>query len=57
MLKKSKFFAYKFIEIKNWLKSIGVGGVINESAHSGSRALKLAESHEEISGIVLDYDF
>ena len=50
---KAWFFAcwYKFIEIKSWLKNIGIGVVINGCAHSGCRNLKLAVSHKEINGI------
>ena len=41
---KAWFFAwcYKFIEIKSWLKNIGMGAVINGCPHSGCRNLKLA---------------
>ena len=50
---KAWFFArwYKFIEIKSWLKNIGMGVVINGWAHSDYRNLKLAVSHKEINGI------
>ena len=39
------FFAcwYNFVEIKSWLKNIGIGMVINVCAHSGCRNLKLNE--------------
>ena len=42
-------FWYKFIEIKSWLKNIGVDIAINGFAHSGCRTLKLAVSHKEIN--------
>ena len=42
---------YKFIEIKSWLKNIGMGMLINVCAHSGCRNLKLVVSHKEINGI------
>ena len=50
---KAWFFAYwyKFIEIKSWLKNIGVGVVINGCTNYGCRTLKLAISHEKINGI------
>ena len=50
---KARCFAcwYKFIEIKSWLKNIGMGVIINWCAHSGCRNLKLAVSHKEINGI------
>ena len=50
---KAWFFAcwYKFIEIKSWLKNIGMGVVINGCAHSGCWYLKFAVSHKEINGI------
>ena len=42
-MKKLEFACwYKFIEIKSWLKNIGVGMVINGCAHSGHRTLRLA---------------
>ena len=49
---KAWFFAcwYKLIEIKSWLKNIGVGSVINICVHSGHRTLKLAVSQEETNG-------
>ena len=37
---------YKFIEIKNWLKNIGMGVLINGCAYSGCRNLELAVSHK-----------
>ena len=50
---KAWFFAcwYKFIEIKSWLKNIGLDVVINGCAHSGGKTLNLAVSHEGINGI------
>ena len=47
------FFAYwcRFIEIKSWLKNIGVGMVKNGCGHSGLRTLKLAVSQEGINGV------
>ena len=49
---KSWFFRcwYKFIEIKSWLKNIGVGMVINGCAHSGCRT-QLAVAQEKINGL------
>ena len=41
----------KFMEIKSWLKKIGVGVVKNGSGHSGQRTLKLAVSQEGNNGI------
>ena len=40
---KTWFFAFwhKFIEIKSWMKSIGVGMVINGCTHTGHRNQKL----------------
>ena len=35
---------YKFIEMKSWLKNIGMCVVINGWVHSGCRNLKLAVS-------------
>ena len=50
---KALFFAFwdKFIEIKSWLKNIGMGMVINRCAYSGCWNLKLLVSHKEINGI------
>ena len=50
---KAWFFAYwcRFIEIKSWLKNIGVGMVKNGCGHSGLRTLKLAVSQEGINGV------
>ena len=50
---KAWFFAcwYKFIEIKSWLKNIGMGVVINVCSHSGCRYLKLAVSQIVSNGI------
>ena len=47
------FFAcwYKFIEIKSWLKNIGMSMVINVCSHSGCRYLKLAVSQIVSNGI------
>ena len=47
---KAWFFAYwcRLIEIKSWLKNIGVGMVKNECGHSGLRTLKSAVSQEWI---------
>ena len=42
---------YKFIEMKSWLKNIGMCVVINGWVHSGCRNLKLAVSLKEINGI------
>ena len=42
---------HKFIEIKSWLKNIGMGVAIDGFAHSGCRNLKLAVSHKEINDI------
>ena len=46
---KAWFFvsSYKFIEIKSWLKNIGVGVVIRGSIHSGHRILILTISQNE----------
>ena len=48
-----RFFGcwYRFMEIKSWLKNIGVGMVKNGWSHSGLRTLKLAVSLERINGI------
>ena len=43
---------YKFIEIKSWLKNIGVGGVgivINGCVYSSYRTLKLAVYHKNVN--------
>ena len=50
---KAWFFASwcRFIEIKIWLKNIGVGVVKNGCGHSGLRTLKLAVSQEGINGV------
>ena len=42
---------YKFIKIKNWLKNIRMGVVINGCTHFGFRILKLAVSHKDVNGI------
>ena len=49
---KAWFFIswYKFIEIKSWLESTGVGVAKNGCVHSGHMTLKLAVSQEEIIG-------
>ena len=39
------------MEIKSWLKNIGVGMVRNGCGHSGLRTLKLAASQERMNGI------
>ena len=39
------------MEIKSWLKNIGVGMVKNGCGHSGPSKLKLAVSQEGINGI------
>ena len=51
--KEAWFFAYwcRFIEIKRWLKNVGVGVVENKCGHSGLRTLKLAVSQEEINRV------
>ena len=41
----------RLIEIKSWLKNIGVGVVKNGCDHSGLRTLKLVVSQEGINGI------
>ena len=50
---KVRFFAcwYRFMEIRSWLKNIGVGVVKNGCGHSGLRTLKLAVSQEGIIGM------
>ena len=50
---KAWFFAYwcRFIEIKSWLKNIGMGIVKNGCGHSGLRTLKLALCQEGINGV------
>ena len=50
---KAWFFAYwcRFVEIKSWLKNIGVGLVKNGCGHSGLRTVKLAVSQEGINGV------
>ena len=48
---KAWFFAYWFIEIKSWMKSIGVGMVKNWCGHYGLRTLKLALSQEGINRV------
>ena len=47
------FFAcwYNFVEIKSWLKNIGISVVINVCAHSGCRNLKLTVSQIVTNGI------
>ena len=39
------------MEIKSWLKNIGVGVVKNGCGHSGLKTLKLAVSQDRIIGI------
>ena len=53
MIKEPNFFAcwYNFMEIKGWLKNIGVGMVKNGCDHSWPRTLKLTVSQEEINVI------
>ena len=50
---KAWFFAYwcRFIEIKSWLKNIGVGVVKNGFGLSDLRTLKFAVSQEGINGV------
>ena len=48
--KKAWFFA-RFMEIKSWLKNIGVGVVKQGYAHSGLRIVKLAVCPAVINGI------
>ena len=50
---KAWFFEclWRFIEIKSWLKKLGVGMVKNGCGHSGLRRLKLAVSQEGINGV------
>ena len=50
---KAWFFAYwrRFIEIKSWLKNIGLGMVNNGCGHFGHRTLKLAASQKGINGV------
>ena len=45
---KARFFTYwyRFMEIKNWSKNIGVGMAKNGCGHSGLRTLKLAVYQE-----------
>ena len=49
---KAWFFAcwYRLMEIKSWLKNIGVGRVNNGCGHSGLKTLKLALSQKGICG-------
>ena len=51
--KKAWFFAYwyRFIQIKSWLKNIGVGIVKTGCGHSGLRTLKLVVSLEGINRV------
>ena len=50
---KAWFFACwcRFIEIKSWLKNIGVGMVRNGCDHSGLKTLKLAVSQEGVNWV------
>ena len=50
---KAWFFAcwYRVMEIKSWLKNIGVGMVKNGCEYSGLRTLKLAVSQTGVIGI------
>ena len=50
-MEKPDFFAcsYRLIEIKSWLKNIGVGLVKSGCDHSGVRTLKLAVSQKGIN--------
>ena len=54
MMKKPGFLhvdTYRFIEIKSWLKNIGVSVVRNWCGHSVLRTQKLTISREAISAI------
>ena len=50
---KARFFVYwsRFIEIKGWLKSVGVGLVKNGCGYSGLRTLKLDVFQEGINEV------
>ena len=49
---KTWFFArYRLMEIKSWLKNMGLGVVKNRCGYSGLRTLKLAVSLKGINGI------
>ena len=51
---KAWVFAYwcRFLEIKSWLKNIGMGMVKNGCDHSGLSTLKLAVSQEVINKLI-----
>ena len=50
---KASFFAcwYRFMEIKSWLKNVGMGLVKNGYGHSGLWTVKLAIFPEGINGV------
>ena len=50
---KAWFFTYwcSFVEIKRWLKNVGVGTVKNVCGHSDFRTLKLAVSQQGITRV------